>query len=171
MNSLKRKLGLVCILATFSSFLACSSLEVKADKDPQANLAKYKTYAWVAEPNVNSGKKTPSMLDETVKAYVDQELQAKGLEKVPESEAQLLVSYSAMTKNRVSYGMSPGYYWGAGTEPYITPEGSLTLQFVDPRENRTVWQGTATEAVGDTGANQEQLAEAVRGIIKKYPTV
>jgi hypothetical protein len=171
MDPLKNKLGILSLGLGILSISGCSSLDVKADKDPKANLAKYKTYAWAEEPKTTPNKKVTSILDETVKADVDQQLASKGLQKVPASQADLIVSYSAMTKNRISYGMSPGYYWGAGTEPYITPEGSLTVQMVDPKERRTVWQGTATEAVGSSGADQEQIAKAVEGIIQKYPTV
>ncbi len=148
---------------------SCSSTEVKTEKDPQANLAQYKTYAWAPPSPGALTKPNASILDETVKADTDQQLTAKGLQQTSPDQADLLVSYSARTKDKVTYGAEPGYWgWGAPAA-YVTPEGTLTVMLVDPKMHRTIWQGSATDTVSSAGASQEQVGSAIKDIFKKYP--
>ena len=150
---------------------SCSSTQIKTGHDPQADFTQYKTYTWAPQAQPAPDRPASSILDETVKTAVEQQLATKGLRKVPGPQADLMVTYSATTTDKVTYGAAPGpWYWGTVEQPYVTPEGSLTLQFIDPKNHRTVWQGTATDTVGDSGASQKQVANAVKDLLQKYPT-
>lgn len=152
----------------FFFMTGCSSMEVNTAKDPQANFANYKTYAWA--PEALAPGQAASVFDATVKSDVDQQLLAKGWTKVPVKDADLLISYTAKTRNNVSYGVAPGYSgWYGGVVPYVTKQGTLTLHFTDPKSRQVVWEGIATDTVGDAGSNQKQVAEAVKKVLEKYP--
>jgi hypothetical protein len=170
MNNLLKSVYLSTIVILLGA-VGCSSTEIKTAKDPQANLAQYKTYAWAPETKTSSAKPNASILDETVMNDTDQQLAAKGLQRTSPASADMLISYSAKTSDKVTYGMAPGY-WGWGPEEaYVTPEGTLTLHFVDPKTHKTVWQGSATNAINESGASQKEIGNAISDLFKKYPAV
>src|SRR4051794_23426111 len=61
----------------FAQLSACSSMKTEISKDPQANLAQYKTYAWMQRETPTQGN--ASVVDQVVRSSVDKELAAKGL--------------------------------------------------------------------------------------------
>lgn len=157
------------------ALFACSSTQIQTATDPQANLSKYKTYAWAPNPPLTTDGPQHSILDQTIKSATEQELADKGLVPAKDSRPDLLISYFGVSRDSVTYGAAPysgygGYYPGDYyREPYVTREGSLTLQFKDPKTDRVVWQGTAAETIGEAGASQEQVQKAVSQLIEKYP--
>src|SRR5690349_6452674 len=86
---------------------ACSSMEVNTQKDPQADLAKYKTFAWAPTQHSAGNSPNASILEETVKAEVEKQLFAKGLQKAEGTEPDLLIAYSARAQQDVAYGAAP----------------------------------------------------------------
>lgn len=170
MSTNSKRLSTALAIASFIGIAACSSTEIKTSQDPQANLAQYKTYAWAPEAQPSTEKPNSSILDETVKSSVQQQLAAKGFQQVPTSEAQLLISYTANSANEITYGPAPTYWgWQPAEEPYVTRKGALTIQLVDPHTRRTVWQGTATDTIGNAGESQKQITAAVKDMFEKYP--
>jgi hypothetical protein len=152
---------------------ACSTMNVTTAKDPTADLSKYRTYAWAPEPKTPSGEVLPkSIMDQTVKANVEKNLVSKNLVPVtPGEQPDLLIAYAAITRNAASYSSHYGYYGEVYREPYIYRQGALTLEFIDPKNNKVVWQGTASDAVNDAGADQKQITQAVNKILSEFPTV
>ena len=146
---------------------SCSSMQVQTAADPQTDLSRYKTFAWAPL----EGSKTEGLLDQTLRSSVERELAAKGMQPNAESP-DLLIRYFAASHDTVNYGPAPGYgypaypYYG---NAYVTREGSLTMQFYDPKTRRIVWQGTATDVIGDAGASQKQVAQAVKELFERYP--
>jgi hypothetical protein len=140
-------------------------MEVSANKAPGADLAKYRTFAWAPQPNRPEPK--ASLLDQNVKADVQQQLATKGLLPAGDTPPDLLISYTAKSQTEYEYGGGPGY-WNYGYM-YPVKEGQLSLQFIDPKTKKVVWQGTASDVVDDNGGNPAQVAEAVKAMIMKYP--
>lgn len=170
MNPSSRTLSAFFAAGCFVGLAACSSMSIKTAKDPGADFGQYRTYAWAPLPPVESGMTGNSMVDETIRADVEQNLAIKGLSKVPMPQADLLVSYTAIGTDTLTYGAAPGpWLWGPDYDVYPQKVGSLTLQFIDSKNNRTVWQGTAADVVGQNGVYQPQIAEAIKGLLKKYP--
>lgn len=146
---------------------ACSSMQVQTGGDPQADLSRYKTYSWAPDVAPEPGTHR-TLLDQTVVSAVQMELAEKGLTPAPlGTQPDLLISYYGVARNEVTVG--GGYYGGWYPDTYMYRQGSLTLLFVDPRTDKVVWQGTASDAIGDAGASQEQVARAVDQLIQRYP--
>jgi hypothetical protein len=77
-----------------------------------------------------------------------------------------------VAKNTTTYGAAPGpWLWGPDYYAYPTRVGNLTVQMVDPKTNRTIWQGTASDTIGEAGGSQDQIASAVKDLFKEYPVV
>ena len=155
---------------------SCSSAQIQTATDPQADLSKYKTYAWAPQTS-SPDRPQSSILDQTVKSSTEKELAAKGLHLAKDSQPDLLISYFGVSRSEVTFGAPISYYphpghagQGGYYDPaYVTQHGSLTLQFIDPKTNRTVWQGTASDTISEAGASQEQVAKAVNELIDRYP--
>ena len=167
-NTSKRFAGLVALSAMVAC-CSCSSPSVEVGRDPRADFSHYRTYAWL-ESNQTPKEGIASTLDAEVKASTAREIAAKGLKETPASSADLLISYSAVTRQDRIYGMPPGpWYWGSSDEAFPTREGSLTLQFWDRSTHRSLWQGTALDVMGDRDVIPGQLPNAIKKLIKKYP--
>lgn len=159
-------------LALCVCLAACSPFQVKTTRNPQADLSRYRTYAWASESSAPTRWATGSVLDETIKASVDQMLAKKGLSRADGSPPDLRVSYFAVDRNALTYGSGPqGTPLSKPGYEYIYRPGNLTLQFVDARTNRVLWEGTARDAVARPGHSQEQVASAVQLLLEKYPAV
>jgi hypothetical protein len=152
------------------SLAACSSMDVKTGKDPQADFSRFRTFAWTEQPIEARQVRPSSILDQTVKASVERELPRRGLTPAAGAPPDLLIGYVAGAQTAMSYFSRYGHSGDVFQEPYTYRLGSLTLEFIDPKTNRVVWQGTAADVIGDAGATQDQVAEAVRKILSEYPT-
>lgn len=155
-----------------STLVACSSTQVKTAQDPGVNLANYKTFAWAPMPASQANNPSAMTLDQNIKANVNKGLIAKGLSETDPAHADLLVSYTAMTKNNMNFGSAPTPgIWSQSHETGVNPGagGSLTLQFTDAHTHRPVWAGTAPNVITDVQSSQNEVASAVQDILKKYP--
>jgi hypothetical protein len=163
---MRKKIIRLLFIPLVISFAACSHMEVNTARAPDANLAQYKTYSWVSKTD----SKTASVVDQTVKLNVEEQLMNKGLFLAKGSKPDLLLSYSSQEKNSFSRSLSPTE-WGWDQEAlYPIREGTLKLQFIDPKTNRAVWEGTASDEIGRAGPTQKEVAIAVTEILKKYPS-
>jgi len=132
--------------------------KVKVGHDKSTDFSKYKTYTW-AKPQ------TPIMrplLYETVVGTIDQELQAKGLERTDKDGDLTLISAGGIeygsnlpagTPILPVYGGPPpdlnATMWtGSSTFSVssgpIVAQGTLVLEFVDRNQNKVIWNGVVT---------------------------
>jgi len=160
---------LLLALTALSSFAACSNMEVNTAQAPDTNFAQYKTYAW-AQTTENVGTQEGSILDQTIKSTLQDQLASKGLSPAEGSTPDILISYTAKAREGVEYGVAPGPWGWDETTAYPVREGSIRLQFIDAKTGKAIWQGTASDVVGNNGASQKQVADAVKDLVKKYPT-
>jgi hypothetical protein len=154
------------------SFAACSSMDINTAKAPNTDFNQYKTYSWISTPAQTSIAPEGSILDQTIKSTADQQLMTKGLSPAGSSAPDLLISYSARTRNSVEYRSSPSSWdWGwSETTAYPVHEGSIMIKFTDGKTGKPVWQGLASDVIGKAGPTQEEVASAVTKMIEKYPS-
>jgi hypothetical protein len=155
--------------------VSCSSVEINTAKAPNTDLTHYQTFAWVGPTALRSGNQPPAMSiqEQTVQTSVNQKLEQHGLKQVHDKQsADLLVctqAYSKIVSDQSNYN-SYGWDWG-GLAPTPIREGILSVQLVDRKSNRVVWDGFATDAI-NTGLSTEspqQIHEVVNDLFKKYP--
>ncbi len=142
---------------------------VKVNWRQQAPFADYKTYSWVSPKGQEN-----SFYGQFVRPNVDQELQKKGLTKMPQSQPHDLdVVYNFVTQEVMdSTTTSDGFGWGGGpwggvwggwggwggwgmgmdmgpdfstTEERPRTMGILSVDLVDDKHKQLVWRGQATE--------------------------
>jgi hypothetical protein len=160
-------------------------MKVDTDHDPQANFGQYKTYAWAPEPTPPSGPHPivqNTLFEKRLKESVDSQLPSRGLRPAaPGEQPDLLIFHHAHTQNEISStnsGVGMGYYggypWGFGgywgpSDVYEYKEGTIILDFVDPKNQQLVWRGVASDAINPAGPSPDQIKEAVKKMLAQYP--
>jgi hypothetical protein len=164
--------GLVLLLS------GCSTVTVKTDYDRDVDFSRYQTYSWfpVAE-RPGRGLDRPlnnSLLEARVKREVARQIEAKGLRFV-DGQADIRITYHLGLQNRVDvekYGYRPWGRRGPGrrvTEVHRYKEGTLILDFIDPKRKRLVWRGWAKSALPDPELADEKVRQTVEVILDQYP--
>jgi hypothetical protein len=164
-------LSLVAALA----FAACAGVTTNAQLAPGANLAQYRTYGWAPR-----GDQPETLADQAVRSSLEQSLAQRGIVPATQGAPDFLVDYHAKTQQRVevSPGMGPwGFYgyggWGGWNYPAVSSytEGTLIVDFIDPRTRQIFWRGTASAAVNNpANPDMNKIANAVTQLMQKYPT-
>lgn len=175
------------IVATASLVGCASGPSVSSVASPSADFSYYRTYGF--HPDVdqtgNLGERT--VYAEIIKGQIGQEMQARGYRF--SSAPDLLINFRLFGEERIEtrstpqmsmgysrgpYGYS-GYGWGVGysttsQEVRQYTQGTLVIDFVDPRQNAQVWTGQAVDRVTEDGLRNPEapLREAVRLIMDQY---
>jgi hypothetical protein len=167
----------------------CASSRVVVDKDPAADLSKYRTFQFTDVDSHKDVRENPlyhsSLIDRNIHAHIAAELMARGMEET-DTAADMLVAYHTYTERKRSsineyypmmYG---GWYWRfrpwgmypypyAARQTYSYTEGTLIIDLIDARTKLLVWRGSVAGVVDDPAELQRQVKQAVDLIFKKYP--
>jgi len=168
------------ILFLIGFTVSCSStFDVKHDFNKQVDFSNLKTFDWMEVPeNTN----VSSFVVQRVKSAVNAELNSKGL-MMTSSKPDFLIAEHIGNKENVQvsawgYGYGPhrGYQGGhwepAGATKYKYEEGSLILDFVDPKTKDLMWRGSARAEIHNVTTEKEKeklINTAVKDILKAFP--
>jgi hypothetical protein len=153
----------------------CASMSVKVDYDSEADFSAYKTFGWMKmkeRPKYSQKYPNKALMEERIKRAVVREMEAKGYSFTDKKKPDIVIAYHIGMQDRVSvehYGYS---YWRRGprrTEVHRYKEGTLILDFVDPKGQQLVWRGWATGVISGPERMEEHIDNAVKSIIAKYP--
>lgn len=176
MNAIK----IFIVLFMISFIVSCTSTYgVKHDYDKKVDFSNLKTFDWLQVPNKPN---IDNLVLERVKNAVSAELTAKGFTKTSDNPDFLIAEHIGK-KDRVQvsdwgygYGGHRGYrggYWGpSGASTYKFEEGSLILDFVDPKTKDLIWRGSAKAEVQniDTPEKKDKLIKTVvKEILEPFP--
>jgi len=113
-----------------------------------------------------------------IAAALRKELREKGLTEVSEG-ADLEVSAGALAVSIpqvevIIYNLALDADWG--TSPITTigrynREGTLIVNLIDPRVNKSAWLGFDTRALGRPSALKKDIDKAADALFKKYPAI
>ena len=163
-------------LSLIIGFIGCTSITVKSDYDREVNFAKYKTYKWMPAPQKRGprGIAPNSLLDKRIKRAVEGELNAKGYQQIMVGKPDILLTYHTAVRQKVDvsavdYGYWRGRYRGRTVTTYRYKEGTLILDFVDPKMKQLVWRGWAIGVVGNREEAEEKINKSVKKILDKFP--
>lgn len=165
----RRALSAALVLSFLAALGACSSMQVHTDFDEGVDFTEYRTYRWDMKQTRNR-KDINSLLDKRIRDAVDDELAAKGLERV-EAGADLVVTYRAGVREKVDV-TSTWYAWGyrrRGVRVDRYKQGSIVIDLIDPDMKQLVWRGAAVGVVDASDKSQEKVAEKVAKILAGYP--
>lgn len=169
------------------AFLAsCTSVQVLADYDREADFNSYKSYAFY---KTGIDKAQVSDLDKKrILKAIDTELTSRGF--VKSEDPDILISIFTREREEVDvYGGGPwGWGWGWGWGGYWGPgfwgpgywgptvstriEGSLYIDLIDARNRELVWQGKGVGNLTNTkniDKKEQRIREFVSQILGEYP--
>jgi hypothetical protein len=160
---------LLLLPALALALTGCSGIKVEAEFDAATDFEVYDTYAWrtPTPQETTEDSEQEKAFTELVQATADGTLAEKGLRRVSESEASLLLSYSVRVDERVQYG-DP--FYGHVVTRY--EEGTLLFFFVDNTSGRRVWLGsgrTRLPLFRSRSGDEKISRQAVRAILAQFP--
>lgn len=174
----------LCVVIAIGSASPGAAQKTKIGYDKTADFSKFRTYSW-AQPEMPTSR--PILYEYVVKT-IDNELNAKGIERVDGNGDLVLIPTGGMEYGSnlpsgtpilpvysgpppsVNATMWTGATPAASSGPMVA-EGSLTLEFVDHARNKVVWNGTVSEKFDPT-KKEESLTlagKAVSKLLKKFP--
>ena len=173
-------LGVSILAVTFLCTVAHGQ-KTSAGYDENANFSSYKTYTFD-----KPGARNP-FVNTMIVAAVERELNARGLTKV-DSNADLRVVYLAATGPNLQVASVPFYHvinpaysgmiGGSSTAMWDVTNGTLVIDLVDIKAERTVFRGSATDVLqrapsadlaGDAKLVSKPINKGIAKIFKKYP--
>ncbi len=177
-----QKLSIIPALALLIAVTSgcASGPAIRSQTDATADFSRYKSFAFLDE--VAGGQAAyATFASQYLKAAIAREMQARGFQKGG-ADAELLVNFHVLTKDKVSisqtpsgyYGYRRGYYgWGAGgtTNVQNYTEGTLNIDVADRAQKKLLWEGVAVGRVKESARTNLQPAidSVVAQIFGQFP--
>ena len=189
MTALKSKiLGLFAI--AFIALTSCTNT-AHIEKDKNTDLGKYRTYTWIDKENQNNANHINDIALQTIHSSVNQQLEKNGFREVKTNPDLLLTSDVMVERNvrqqsnavysqpftRLYYNPYSGRYRTLyypsqlmGYDNYETPikEGTVTISMIDPKTDKTIWQGWSTNELISNRLTSKDVQKNVKSIFKKF---
>lgn len=188
MKTVKLYLASVCIFAVTTLLTACSSTpNTYSNTAPGTDFSTIKTYGFLDKLATDRAA-YQSLETNFLKVAVAQQLDKRGLVYDPANPDVLLNFYihsKEKIRSRQTPSMSGGYYsyrrsyydgFGYGGMAYETrieqyTEGTLTIDMIDARERKLLWEGTVSGRITKNDIkNLEGLVDrSVADIFDRFP--
>jgi hypothetical protein len=177
MNFCNRFLSLLVLVAVA---LAAGCISTRATLAPNAKVEQYRTFAFTPQANTAIDR-TPT--GAVVRDSITRELAEHGIRPASGAPPDFYVSYQLVLREQLTasnwggWGGWGGWGWGGvgwggwgGPDIYEYTEGTLVVDFIDPRTNSSFWRGTATSVVNTPdNPNPKTMRKGVAKMIDKYP--
>lgn len=171
----------------FASCNTTSHVEVAQGVD----FSHYKTFGWSDDNSVNkAGRADNDIVDNNIKNSISAELEKKGwheadqrpdvlldynviVEKGVKKEIDPVYSYPYSGyyynpwRHRMGYYYNPGFFRGYHTYNVPFKEGTLTVNMVDAKTNKLIWQGWSTGDITSRSITSKEAQSDVKSIFKK----
>jgi hypothetical protein len=187
-KNILKLLGLSCIIGM--SLAGCTSTpEVYSQVAPGSDFRAIQTYGFITDASTDKAG-YQSLETNFLKVAVAQQLDARGLRYDPQNP-DVVMNFYILTNEKIQtrqtptmsgggyYGYRGGYYdgfgGGMGYETTIQQytEGTLTIDMIDPKERKLLWEGTVKGRVTkkDVQNLEGTIDGAVRDIFTRFPVL
>jgi Domain of unknown function (DUF4136) len=169
----------IVLFFSFVLLLAGCRMEVKENYDHTVDFSKYKTFCWMTgcEFKFNGPKYLDdSLLRESLKVALVEELQRKGLKEDP-NNPDLLVGFTITVKDEqaVIYHRaedSPVYYQPLETEREVINylKGTVIIGMADRQQSKMVWQSVAVSYMElNPDFSEKNIHKGIKLVLKNFP--
>ena len=167
---MKTKYAVCAMLLCIASAVALGQ-QVSVNYNKSQSFSQYHTYAWGGN---NQNQIQNSILAQQAKSDIDNAMQGKGFQLVPESQhPDIILTASGGMKQQTSYQA-----WGmrgiGGGMGGITPEqnviGTMIVDLYDAKSQSLIWRGIAQNTLSNNGnKNSQMVSKAVQKMFKQWP--
>ena len=180
----------VLLVAAGAFVLTGCSVTSHTEKAAGVIFSNYKTLAWTSNTNAKKTDRTDNdIIDNNIKNSVSDELVKKGWTEV-DNNPDVLVDYTVAVKRGVKRESDPAYIYPytsymygrrglysiwypsslMGYHSYNVPfkEGELTVNMVDAKTNKLIWQGWAQGEINSRNITTKEATAQVKSIFKKF---
>src|SRR5262249_33545871 len=150
--------------------------QITSDRNPQADIAAYHTYAWLSappNPSTFDPNSDAASLDWRIRAIVNRELAARHYQQTTAATADFLVEHDVKTSggSADSFSQYCAYRNAGGGkslgEAFVGyREGSLLLAVIDRPTRQIVWRAAAT-AIVEKPPTDELVQQAVSDMLDR----
>ena len=178
------------VLATGALVFAGCNVTSHTEKAAGINFSNYKTFAWANSGDTKMTDRADNdIIDNNIKNSVSRELERKGWTET-EKKPDVLIDYTIAVKRAVKRESDPMYFypytqylWGRGGiysiwypsalmgyRSYNVPfkEGELTVNMIDAKTNKLIWQGWAKGEINSKNVTTKEATAQVKSIFKKF---
>jgi len=166
----KSKLVLCALIVGLTSAVATGQ-QVSVNYNHSQTFSGFHTYAWGGN---NQNQVQNSILAQVAQQDIDSAMQAKGFQKVQESQnPDLIVLASGGMRQQTSWSA-----WGmrgigggmGGITPQQNVEATLIVDLHDVKSQSLIWRGIAQETLSNNGdKNQKMVQSAISKMFKQWP--
>jgi hypothetical protein len=145
--------------------------QVSVNYNHSQSFSGFHTYAWGSN---NANQVQNSILAQVAQQDIEAALQAKGLQKVQESQnPDLIILASGGMRQQTSYSA-----WGmrgigggmGGITPQQNVEATLVVDLHDAKSQSLIWRGIAQDTLSNNGdKNQKMVQSAISKMFKQWP--
>jgi hypothetical protein len=187
MRTVRRSSGALVLAALAAAIAGCATAAVKTKTPTDASNASsfdasaYRTYAWgTAAPEViadQERERDAAVLEYTVRHAVDQQLAAKGYQRIEVGNPDFMVDFGIRLEEKstdtfgeyITYRDAGGHQELGPAYVFGYEESSLVLQINDARSGKRIWRG-ATRTVLDDGQDVTKLESSVTRLLAEFPS-
>lgn len=175
-KSRNARIGLLTLWGILLSPCHAGKVEIFVGKD--GDLTHYKTYHWLptrvlAKTGIVEDDPEISPL---IREAVDRELSARGFKEVAQGgDLQVATTVLAESIPQVEALIFPAYT----PQDFVTPiqtvgrynrQGTLVVNLIDSRTNKTAWAGLARETIDNKpGGGRKKIPKATANMFKRFP--
>jgi Domain of unknown function (DUF4136) len=170
--------------------VACTTLPVVTDANPNMSVSNCHTYAFAQEHVANSGSGEPAAYGnplnaERLRVAIESNLAAKGIQRADRGAAECVVGYALGSRQvfndyYAGFGGGWGYGWGrrgglyggwGWDGPYVSDETRIAVDLFDAKSRTPIWHASVSQRVSDlTGPNAEaKISAGTAAIFAKFP--
>jgi hypothetical protein len=167
---MKSRFALCAMMVCLTSAIAVGQ-QVSVNYNHSQSFSGFHTYAWGSN---NANQVQNSILAQVAQQDIEAALQAKGLQKVQESQnPDLIILASGGMRQQTSYSA-----WGmrgigggmGGITPQQNVEATLIVDLHDAKSQSLIWRGIAQDTLSNNGdKNQKMVQSAISKMFKQWP--
>jgi hypothetical protein len=167
---MKNRFALWAMMVCLTSVVAVGQ-QVSVNYNHSQSFSGFHTYAWGSN---NANQVQNSILAQVAQQDIEAALQAKGLQKVQESQnPDLIILASGGMRQQTSYSA-----WGmrgigggmGGITPQQNVEATLIVDLHDAKSQSLIWRGIAQDTLSNNGdKNQKMVQSAISKMFKQWP--
>jgi hypothetical protein len=176
---MQKEIAKSVLFLSFVLLLAGCKMEVKETYDHTVDFSKYKTFCWMTgcEFKFNGPKYLDdSLLRESLKTALVEELERKGLKEDP-NNPDLLIGFTITMKDEqaVIYHRaedSPVYYQPLETEREVINylKGTVIIGMADRKESKMVWQSVAVSYMElNPDFSEKNIHKGIKLVLRNFP--